>query len=1124
MCEGGAQDATLRSAGAPAGWQPDGGSRPTESSLTEVENAAGEASSAPAWWLGSSGRGAGDVEALGGTALPPQRQGMSNGEYGELLDQQIAGGDHTLVRSGDVLSCEPPGCNQGGGSSCDMMSDAEVGGTGSMFMEGEMSGACMYSVVDGGFAFSGDSQPIEFSDGFGDQQAIGSNFVWLPDWGAWCEVGDNSFEGSSGWFSGSPSEAGWDGDDTSLMNWNFDQGSDVGSNVPQRGDWPRQGRSPARGAGLRHVQVPRRLNLQAWSAAGGGGAGHQVTTLMVRNVPNRYDRSLLMQELDELGFQGKYDFVYLPIDNSTNWNVGYAFVNFEDPPDAKRCMAALDGHQFYRFRQNNRRVAQVSIAHIQGLELNLAHCSSTSLFSARPWLRPWVRKWSNRLRDTAQKAEASRPGSSSRLGIRRRSLAGELGDDEDSDDDCSLENLTLTPRLLNTPTVELTIGGTATPPVSIESLQELLSCGARRLKLTPDLTDVCIQGNSPWSAAAVRSTLRAVSSLHGVDALEIEILPAGSRRPLVLRANQLQDQGDVEAQTELVVNGLGKDDDIVTSGRGSCDLNSRSPAPLLDRGWSGGSWYEGRGWRRGHWRGSRPNRMRNDEIWKGQEEAEALQEPGEGSVPKGSQEQWGQRVWGQDGPGCAQSDSYSASGYGDWQPQQAGEEYNVAPTGDGTAGWSLQMGWSSENMMIFSEGDLRMCYMCPEQNGLLESQGAEDRSCVDAQGGATQPCQVGPMQAEGGDGAAASGEHMDADAARMPQDTLTTLMIHNVPCHYSDANLLQELERLGLHNVCNFTHLPQLPSHDGTTWNIGKAFVNFVTPAEAEHARALLQGHPWQNPAPGCEQVAEVSDAVIQGYETNMQHYAMRAVGDMSWSDSWCVMPPPSASGQSTCEPSLMSSPTVSPLAIGSEDVTPSQCSYDSQVPDPVSRTPSPSPDPRHHSGAAAMSWSPAVLTMAGARVRSRSPAVTWRGSDFSESSLQAQHSELHGSQHTGSQDVQGNREIREVQNMEATEVPKPAALPAHADKTWDKVHGPPPRPPPRSDAKGHQRRSGGDRAPRNKGGGHQAAERGRGAVRSKRAEPPEGPVLGIADWPALGGLGGTAAPTRGKGGKSAEY
>ena len=60
----------------------------------------------------------------------------------------------------------------------------------------------------------------------------------------------------------------------------------------------------------------------------GTGAGMDArTTLMIRNIPNKYTQKILMQTIDGQGFYGKYDFFYLPIDFKNRCNVGYAFIN-----------------------------------------------------------------------------------------------------------------------------------------------------------------------------------------------------------------------------------------------------------------------------------------------------------------------------------------------------------------------------------------------------------------------------------------------------------------------------------------------------------------------------------------------------------------------------------------------------------------------------------------------------------------------------------------------------------------------------------------------------------------------------------------------------------------------------
>ncbi|OXN05344.1 hypothetical protein CDV58_04396 [Aspergillus fumigatus] len=56
------------------------------------------------------------------------------------------------------------------------------------------------------------------------------------------------------------------------------------------------------------------------------------TTIMLRNIPNKIDQTMLKAIVDETS-HGKYDFMYLRIDFANNCNVGYAFINFEDPID-----------------------------------------------------------------------------------------------------------------------------------------------------------------------------------------------------------------------------------------------------------------------------------------------------------------------------------------------------------------------------------------------------------------------------------------------------------------------------------------------------------------------------------------------------------------------------------------------------------------------------------------------------------------------------------------------------------------------------------------------------------------------------------------------------------------------
>jgi len=105
--------------------------------------------------------------------------------------------------------------------------------------------------------------------------------------------------------------------------------------------------------------------------------------VMLRNIPNRLCHEELIAELEELGFSGTFDFVYIPMDNgrkqrgssrSSISNVGYAFVNFLCASWAERCTAVFRDHSF----PGSNRVTRVSPAHVQGLEANMAHFASSA--------------------------------------------------------------------------------------------------------------------------------------------------------------------------------------------------------------------------------------------------------------------------------------------------------------------------------------------------------------------------------------------------------------------------------------------------------------------------------------------------------------------------------------------------------------------------------------------------------------------------------------------------------------------------------------------------------------------------------------------------------------------------
>jgi len=106
-----------------------------------------------------------------------------------------------------------------------------------------------------------------------------------------------------------------------------------------------------------------------------------VTTMMLRNIPNKYTQNSLLQEINDLGFAGTFDFFYLPMDVHNRSNVGYAFINFLQADDAEHFRQKFSDHRFQRFQ--SRKISSVCTAHVQGLHENLGHFENRAVTHAR---------------------------------------------------------------------------------------------------------------------------------------------------------------------------------------------------------------------------------------------------------------------------------------------------------------------------------------------------------------------------------------------------------------------------------------------------------------------------------------------------------------------------------------------------------------------------------------------------------------------------------------------------------------------------------------------------------------------------------------------------------------------
>ncbi|OIT37321.1 PREDICTED: protein MEI2-like 4 isoform X2 [Nicotiana attenuata] len=109
------------------------------------------------------------------------------------------------------------------------------------------------------------------------------------------------------------------------------------------------------------------------------------TTLMIKNIPNKYTSKMLLSAIDER-HRGMYDFIYLPIDFKNKCNVGYAFINMTDPSLIVPFYHAFNGKKWEKF--NSEKVASLAYARIQGKAALIAHFQNSSLMNEDKRCRP----------------------------------------------------------------------------------------------------------------------------------------------------------------------------------------------------------------------------------------------------------------------------------------------------------------------------------------------------------------------------------------------------------------------------------------------------------------------------------------------------------------------------------------------------------------------------------------------------------------------------------------------------------------------------------------------------------------------------------------------------------------
>jgi hypothetical protein len=108
--------------------------------------------------------------------------------------------------------------------------------------------------------------------------------------------------------------------------------------------------------------------------------GHQITTLIISNVPTYLTQGALLSMFEDLTFQmrGCFDFFYCPWDEKMGYNLGYALINFPEPSHAAEFQQLWSNKELCRGGRGHKPL-KVMKATLQGLEANVEYFGKAQL-------------------------------------------------------------------------------------------------------------------------------------------------------------------------------------------------------------------------------------------------------------------------------------------------------------------------------------------------------------------------------------------------------------------------------------------------------------------------------------------------------------------------------------------------------------------------------------------------------------------------------------------------------------------------------------------------------------------------------------------------------------------------
>ena len=101
------------------------------------------------------------------------------------------------------------------------------------------------------------------------------------------------------------------------------------------------------------------------------------TTIMIKNIPNKFTRDLLLNIIDQ-NFKGTYDIFILPTDSNNLKNYGYSFINFTSSYYIPYFYYLFNGKKWSS--TNSLKICEITYSKIQGRNNLLSHYSNKITF------------------------------------------------------------------------------------------------------------------------------------------------------------------------------------------------------------------------------------------------------------------------------------------------------------------------------------------------------------------------------------------------------------------------------------------------------------------------------------------------------------------------------------------------------------------------------------------------------------------------------------------------------------------------------------------------------------------------------------------------------------------------